>query len=187
MLTTVQQIDGNLLINIQHLLIHDWLTPFMVHFTRLGNSGKIWIAISILLLFSKKTRKMGITALAALLLMHLSVNEFIKPLVSRTRPYEVFDEVQLLVGRQHDFSFPSGHTTASFAASYVYYKMAQGRQVKYAIVALAGSVLMGISRLYVGVHYPGDVIIGAICGLVCGWVACYVAEIIGKKNTLKNN
>lgn len=180
MLQHIQQLDGELLISIQNLLVHDWLTPFMTHFTMLADKGLIWIVISIFLLFFKKTRKMGIAALIALAFMHISVNEIIKPLVARPRPYDVFEGVRLLSHKQHDYSFPSGHTTASFAAAYVYYKMASGKQVKYAIVAIAGAVLMGISRLYVGVHYPGDVIMGALIGMICGWCACAIVEKLGK-------
>lgn len=186
MLYTIQQLDGNLLINIQHLLVHDWLTPFMSHYTVLGDAGIIWIVISVLLLAFSKTRKIGITALLALVLMHVSVNEMIKPLVGRTRPYDVFDGVQLLVHKQHDFSFPSGHTTAAFAASYVYYRMAEGKQTRFAIVAIAASVLMGISRLYVGVHYPGDVLFGMCWGLLCGWAACYIADKFCERKAVKS-
>ena len=107
------------------LSILDWIqtlhTPFldkiMVFITRLGDAGIIWIVLSIVLLLIPKTRKSGAVMVAALVVDVLLCNIVLKNLVARTRPYDVNTGVHLLVAKLHDYSFPSGHTAASFAAS----------------------------------------------------------------------
>ena len=105
------------------LSILDWIqtlhTPFldkiMVFITRLGDVGIIWIVLSIVLLLIPKTRKSGAVMVAALVVDVLLCNIVLKNLVARTRPYDVNTGVHLLVEKLHDYSFPSGHTAASFA------------------------------------------------------------------------
>ena len=97
MLEAIQNIDGSLLIKFQHLVIHDALTPVVRVFTHMGNTGAMWIVIALILMLFKKTRKYGLLALVALGLTYLLNNLLIKNLVDRTRPYETFDKVRLLI------------------------------------------------------------------------------------------
>ena len=97
----------------------------------------------------------------------------LKDLIGRTRPYEVFDGVQRLIGKQHDASFPSGHSASSFAAAMCIYL---NGPKKYGIPALLLALLIALSRLYVGVHYPGDVIAGAIIGSLMAWLVYKVYD-----------
>ena len=92
--------------------IGDVVVPLI---TRLGDAGIIWIILTVLLLIIPKTRKTGVIMMAALLVDVLLCNVFIKNLVARTRPFDVNTAVQLLVAKPRDYSFPSGHTAASFA------------------------------------------------------------------------
>lgn len=157
------QLDGQILLWIQEYLRFPVLTEFFTKFTRLGDFGLIWIILGLLLLISKKTRRAGVLVLASLLGSLLLNNLFLKNLVARTRPYEVVDGLKLLIAAQSDYSFPSGHAGSSFAAATAMF-LALPR--KYGIPALTGAVLIGLSRLYVGVHYPTDVLVGTVTGIL---------------------
>lgn len=115
-----------------------------------------------------KTRKVGILVSVALLLDVLTCNVILKPLIARTRPYDVNKAVELLIRAPRDYSFPSGHTAASFAAAAALWF---ADKKKLAIPALVLAVLIAFSRMYFYVHYPTDVLGGAILGMVCGWLS----------------
>ncbi|MDO5519296.1 MAG: phosphatase PAP2 family protein [bacterium] len=174
MLENFIQLDGNILLWIQEYVRNDVLTPVFKFITHLGDSGMIWIVLSLLLLISRKTRKVGLASLLALLFSLLVNNGILKNLVARTRPYDVVNGLQLLIERQTDFSFPSGHTGSSFAAAVV---MFHALPRKYGVPALVLAFLIALSRLYVGVHYPTDVIFAACSGTVLGILAYRVTDV----------
>lgn len=171
MLQNLATLEESILLGIQSNLRNEWLMPVFIFITRLGNGGFIWILGSILLLAPKKTRKIGVMALAALAGSVLIDNVILKNVVARTRPYEVIGGLTSLIGIQKDFSFPSGHTGSSFAVAVV---MFRGLPKKFGVPALILAFLIGFSRLYVGVHYPSDVLGGALIGtgiaLFVGWI-----------------
>ena len=121
--------------------------------------------MGLLFLFPKKTRKAGVTALLALAIGAVVTNLCLKDLVARIRPYDSVEGLVPLVARLKDYSFPSGHTCASFACAGVYYKAFPGKWGKAAMVL---AVLIALSRLYVGVHYPTDVLVSLILGSIYG-------------------
>ena len=135
----------------------------MVIVTTLGNSGLIWILIAVSLLFFKKYRHIGITALLVLLINAILGEVILKNLFQRARPCVSFPEVSLLISRPLSYSFPSGHAASSFAAAGVLAKYFK----KYAVGFYAFAALIAFSRMYLYVHYPTDVIAGAILGLAC--------------------
>lgn len=157
------------------LSILDWIqtlhTPFldkiMVFITRLGDAGIIWIVLSIVLLLLPKTRKSGVVMVAALVVDVLLCNIVLKNLVARTRPYDVNTGVHLLVAKLHDYSFPSGHTAASFASVTALYLAGEKKIWKFALVL---ACLIAISRLYLYVHYPTDVLGGILFGVISGYL-----------------
>ena len=157
------------------LSILDWIqtlrTPFldkiMVFITRLGDAGIIWIVLSIVLLLIPKTRKSGAVMVAALVVDVLLCNIVLKNLVARTRPYDVNTGVHLLVAKLHDYSFPSGHTAASFASVTTLYLAGEKKLWKFALVL---ACLIAISRLYLYVHYPTDVLGGILFGVISGYL-----------------
>ena len=105
-------------------------------------------------------------------------NVIIKPIVARPRPYSINKTVQLLVTPLKDYSFPSGHTAASFASvSALYFA---GKK-KVAAGALILSIFIAFSRLYLYVHYPTDVLGGLIIGLLCGWIADVIIKKIAER------
>ena len=111
--------------------IGDVVVPLI---TRLGDAGIIWIILTVLLLIIPKTRKTGVIMMAALLADVLLCNVFIKNLVARTRPFDVNTAVQLLVAKPRDYSFPSGHTAASFASVTALYLAGEKKMWKAALV-----------------------------------------------------
>ena len=156
------------------LPILDWIAdnlwcPFldavMPVITLLGDAGIFWIAIAVALLFFKKTRRVGLGMGIALLMGLILCNLTLKPLCQRPRPYDyqydVFGKViPLLIERQHDFSFPSGHTIASFEAAGVIVL----NNKKWGAAALVLACLIAFSRLYLYVHYPTDVLASIVLG-----------------------
>ncbi len=153
--------EQNILLWIQETLRNDVLTPILIFITNLGNGGAVWIILSIGLLLPKRTRQIGLLSLCALGMAFIIDNVLLKNLIARTRPYEVIDGLDRLIAKQKDYSFPSGHTGSAFAAAVV---MFLGLPKRYGFITLVLAVLMGFSRLYVGVHYLTDVLCGAVIG-----------------------
>ena len=115
----IQQLDGNILLWIQNYIRKEFLNPMILFITSLGDAGWFWILLLIGMLLSVKYRKIGMTGLVALLIGFLITNLCLKNMVARIRPYEVIEGLELIGKRAHDFSFPSGHSTCSMAASVV--------------------------------------------------------------------
>lgn len=167
MLDMILRLDGHLLLAIQDLR-QPWLDPVVSLFTKLGDAGVLFIALSLGFLVFKPTRKAGIAALMAMALGLLITNITIKPLVERPRPWLDWPIIPLVMENDPN-SFPSGHTCVAFAAGLSWARTLPRKGKRICAVALA--VLMGLSRLYVGVHYPSDVLAGALIGSFCAWIA----------------
>ena len=167
--------EAEILLWIQNNIRFSGFNPVMEAITHLGDFGLFWILMMVLLLLCQKTRKVGVAVGIALLGSFVFNNLLLKNLVARTRPYEVIDGLQLLVSRAVDLSFPSGHSASSFAAAVVMAKLLPKR---YGIAALILAGLIAFSRLYVGIHYPTDVLFGAVSGCLIGWL---VAKFYGEK------
>ena len=103
---------------------------------------------------------------AALVVDVLLCNIVLKNLVARTRPYDVNTGVHLLVAKLHDYSFPSGHTAASFTAVVALSFAGEKRAWKAALVL---ACLIAFSRMYLYVHYPTDVLGGVLVGIAAGY------------------
>ncbi|MBQ8730450.1 MAG: phosphatase PAP2 family protein [Lachnospiraceae bacterium] len=171
----INKIDADILLWIQEYLRNGILTPIMKFITHLGDAGLMWIAIALLLLCFKKTRKVGAMCACALVMSLLINNVILKPLIARVRPYEVIDGLVLLVKKAHDFSFPSGHTASSFACAVVIFKQ---MPKKYGIPALVMAFIMGFTRLYVGIHYPTDVLAAIVTGTLCAIIGMKIVDTI---------
>ncbi|MDD2992142.1 MAG: phosphatase PAP2 family protein [Pygmaiobacter sp.] len=160
-----------------HSAAGDVLMPFV---TALGNGGVIWIALGLSLCAFRKTRRYGVCVLLALGLDVVLCNGLLKPLVARVRPCDINTTVQLLIARPTDFSFPSGHTAAGFAAASAL--LFSRRKGWWAAMALAA--LIAFSRLYLYVHFLTDVLAGAMLGVLCGWAGVLLSGQLLK--ALKN-
>lgn len=168
MLQTLLNIDGGILLFLQEFIRNPVLNPVMVWITTLGDKGMIWIAATIVLLIPKKTRKIGMMSALALIGSLIINNEIIKNLVRRPRPFYTFTELTTVIPRPSQFSFPSGHTSASFAAATVFFR---NLPKKAGVPAIVLASLIGFSRLYLGVHYPTDVLGGALLGSFLGYLS----------------
>lgn len=184
MLETIQAIDGAALLAIQDIRV-EFLNPVVEAFTSMGNLGLLFIVLSVLMLFGKKTRKAGFFALLAMLFGMLCTNVTLKHLVARPRPWLDVPGLIHLVNEPDPNSFPSGHTCAAFSACMVWAEVLKERWQKWAAVILA--FCMGLSRLYVGVHYPTDVLVGAIVGCLCAWLSLTLMRYYEKKSALKHS
>lgn len=154
--------DSAILLWIQEHLRAAWTTPAVTFITHLGDHGLFWIAVTLALLAFRRTRRIGLVCAVSMLIGLTVTNLALKNWVARPRPYDVIENLECLVGIQKDPSFPSGHTTNSLACACVIFRMAPR---KYGAPALALAVLIALSRLYVGVHYPTDIIGGAVIGV----------------------
>ncbi len=158
--------DLQILLFIQDHIRTDWLTPIMKGLSIAGNAGILWIVLSVLLLIPKKTRRTGVAILIAMGACYLLNDMVIKNLVQRARPFLASEALLPLVTRPTSYSFPSGHTCSSFAAACTIWRM-HGK--KYGIPAVILAALIGFSRMYVGVHYPTDVLCGMLIGIFGSW------------------
>lgn len=174
----IQQIDFMILEWIQSHLQGAALDLLMPMITALGNGGWLFILLALVLLLSKRYRRQGCALAVSLLLCLLVGNLFLKPLFARLRPFEVAGLSELLISSPTDYSFPSGHTMASFACAGVFwhYRRDFGR---WSVVLLLLAALIGFSRLYLYVHFPTDVLCGALLGLVFAALAAHLCDRAG--------
>lgn len=163
--------------SIQHLLRNEFLDAFMPFISSLGNAGIFWILLTAVLLIIPKTRKAGVASAIALLLMLVTGNMILKPLVARLRPFTVNTAVELLIPPPTDFSFPSGHTFASFASATAILK----NNRKLGIPALILAALIAFSRLYLYVHFPTDVFFGLLLGILAGLIGNFAADRLSSR------
>lgn len=167
---------------IQETMQCAFLDKTMPIVTRFGDGGVFWIGIAVLLLFFAKYRKTGFSMGMALVLGLVVCNITLKPLVARIRPYdfqlqEFGKEISLLISAQHDFSFPSGHTIASFEACTVLLL----HDKRMGIPATVLAILIAFSRLYLYVHYPTDVLVSLVLGIAFGLLGSFLVNLIYKK------
>ena len=163
--------------------ILDKIMPIVTVF---GDGGIFWIAWSVLLLLFPKTRKTGLGMGFALIMGLLLCNLTLKPLVARIRPYDLQwelygREILLLTGKMHDFSFPSGHTIASFEAATVLLKNSK----KMGIPAMILAIAIAFSRLYLYVHYPTDVLVSIILGVILAFIGDALAAKVAPQLTFR--
>ena len=155
-----------------------FLDKIMPIITLLGDAGIFWIALAVLLLFTRKYRKAGLGMGIALMMGLVICNMILKPTVMRPRPYDLQETmgvmINLIIDKQHDFSFPSGHTIASFEACTVLLLADK----KLGIPATLLAILIAFSRLYLYVHYPTDVIASVILGTIFGIIGYLVTHKI---------
>ena len=170
--------EANIILWIQENLRVEALNPVVTAITSLGNGGIFWIALTVLLLLFKKTRKIGICCALGLIFDLLAVNLCLKPLIARTRPYVTLESIIPLGHLPGDHSFPSGHSAGSFAAAWALYRSAKK---KFGVPALILAGLIALSRLYVGVHYPTDVLGGVVIGIIVGELGARLGKFIYRK------
>ncbi len=166
----IQNIDFSLLNWIYNNMRNDFLDVVMPLITMIGDHGLFFIILSILLILTKKYRQVGITMALAILLGFIVGNLILKPFVGRIRPYDVIPNINMLVDALNNYSFPSGHTLSSFAVATVIFLFNK----KIGIFAIILATLIGFSRLYLYVHFPTDVLCGALLGILLGNLSYWI-------------
>lgn len=159
-----------------------WLNYIMSGITWLGEFGAAAIVLAIVLLVFKKTRHAGFAVTVALIINVLVVNVILKTAVNRARPWTEWEEIlnfyqSVGVRKPTDTSFPSGHAAMCFAGAVA---LTFRYKVK-AIPALVVAALVAISRIYLCIHYPTDVIGGVLIGSACGVAGHFIVKLIENK------
>lgn len=167
------QWDGDFLLWVQEHLRFDGLTPFMKAVTVLGNAGVFWLALTFLMFFIPKTRRAALASTLGIVFVYITCNLITKNLVNRIRPYEVVEGLERLVAKPTDASFPSGHTAISFGSAVALFFYLD-RRLGIGLLSLAAMIAW--SRLYVGVHYPTDVLGGLVFGVTMGILGHLAAD-----------
>jgi len=145
----------------------DFLMPKI---TVLGNGGLIWIIATLVLLAIPKYRKGGIALAVGLVAVLLIGNITLKPLIARTRPYDLIEGIKLLIKAPNDYSFPSGHTLSSFVSAFIL--TMTDKRFGYAAIPLA--TLIAFSRLYLYVHFPSDILGGILIAAIISAIIYFI-------------
>lgn len=167
----INNFDNYILLAIRKHLNNKFFDGIMPIITSLGNLGAIWIAISIVLFLNDSNRMTGYIVILTLLISTLIGEGVIKHIVRRDRPCSASFK-ELLVSKPITYSFPSGHTLSSFASASVlsiYFS-------QYRIIFLFIAFLIAVSRLYLYVHYPTDVLAGIILGVLCSKLVIFIIQ-----------
>ena len=171
-----------------HLVNKVWtspaLDPCMIFLGNINDYGVIWLVLlGVLAALSGKTgRWAALTGLAGLV-AGLACSEVLKSIVMQPRPFVSFPDVRLLVSPSSSYSFPSVNATYAFAASSGASLTARrllGRLPAWGWGLMAFAIAVSYSRVYVGVHYPGDVLGGALLGISIGWLVASIGAKVGQ-------
>ena len=171
----MNQFEASILLWIQENL-RGVMDGFWVFVTHLGDGGYLWIALGVALLFFKKTRPIGFTVLISLLINFIITNVTLKDLIARPRPFVVNDTIVTLIKAPTSYSFPSGHTSGSFSAMLALYRWVPK---KIGIPAIILASMIAFSRMYIGVHYPTDILGGIVVGFMSSIWAYYLVRRVG--------
>lgn len=153
----------------------DFVLPYI---TRLADDLKYFIALAVVFMIFKKTRKIGLTLLLSLFIGYFVGNLFIKNAVARIRPYDVNTLADVIIHKPSSYSFPSGHSlmAAELATSvFIFNKKLLG----WAAIVFAAAI--AFSRLYLYVHYPTDVLGGAALGVLIAFLSSLIVKAVYKR------
>ncbi len=180
MIDFITQIDFSILNFIQNMLRCDFLDAVMKFFSYIGEGGIIWLAISVPMLFFRKSRSWGIMMIVSMLIAFITGELIIKNVVCRYRPFIDLNISNLPVLHASGFSFPSSHSSTGFAAATVLFRMNK----KYGTAAIVLACIISFSRLYNYVHFPSDVLAGILLGIGSALLVCFAFKKFGWQNKI---
>lgn len=171
-----------------HLVNDVWtspaLDPCMIFLDSINDYGVIWLVLlGALAALGGRTGRWAALAGLAALVAALACSEVLKSIVMQPRPFVSLPDVRLLVSPSSSYSFPSVNAAYAFAASSGASLTARrllGRLPGWGWGLLALAIAVSYSRVYVGVHYPGDVVGGALLGLSIGWLVASIGAKVGE-------
>src|SRR3989338_8113548 len=169
MLEIIRQLDTERFIFINHLPHNFLLDTFFGFMTAIGYGGVIWVVIAIVLTIRNKkiTKKLFTAIIWAEVIYFFFIEYLIKNYFGRLRPQFLLPDAILPYDFSRSFSFPSGHAAIAFALSYVLGKVDRKRKAFYYLLA----IIISFSRIYLGKHYPSDVVGGGVIGIVIGYLS----------------
>ena len=161
---------------------NELVTDIFLFISKISDTGFLWIVLSLVLLIFKNTRKIGLYSIISLAACFIVTNVILKNVIARPRPFEESESIlsflnSICIELPDSHSFPSGHTAASFAVAFMIWLFNKRHGTPSIIMA----VLVGISRIYLCVHYVTDVIAGMMIGIIVAFVAYWVLEHILNK------
>lgn len=165
--------DATIITFVQTALHNTFTDAVFPAITYLGEAGAFWLVLLSAMLFFRKTRRCGLLGLFAVALGFLIGEIAVKNLVCRPRPFAAYPNLYpLLISPPSGFSFPSGHTCSSFAAAtviFIHFK-------KPGAAAYVLAALIAFSRIFLFVHYPTDVLAGAILGILSALAVWWITR-----------
>jgi undecaprenyl-diphosphatase len=177
---TVLELDRQLFYTINH----GWASPFLDAFfpwaTRLGSW---WPAVGALALWlaifgGKRGRICLLAVVVAVAIADPLAARVVKPLVERVRPCVALDDVRLLASRRSSLSFPSAHAVNTFAAAMVFWRF----YPRSIWIGVPFAAMISLTRVYIGLHYPGDIVGGAFLGAGLGLLVAWVVRRVAARN-----
>ncbi len=141
-------------------------------FTLLGD-GQVWLLLCVVFFFINFSTALS---LSIAIVLQAILQQIFKRIFTRKRPYEKHIEITKVINPPDKFSFPSGHTTAAFTIAFIFYYLYPVLFIPFLIIA----IMIGISRIYLGLHYPSDV----LAGVPLGFLSAKLAIILS--NTIEN-
>ena len=161
----IKRIDKKIINNVSRIQ-RPLFSKFLIPLTRIGSMGFVWVLIALPMLISNSLRITGIKVILAVLLTGFIGEGLIKHLAKRKRPSKYIEEKDMLIRKPITYSFPSGHTSASVSSAIIISSTCP----KLSIPVYTLAFLVSFSRLYFKVHYPSDILAGAILGLILAYV-----------------
>lgn len=173
---TILNIDNSIL-NFLVSIRTEFFNDLFSFFSYIGNGGMVWIITGLILMIFRRTRKAGFILLLSIGITALINNFVLKIIIDRARPFITDESIITIITKPAGASFPSGHASSSFAAAAILIKYFR----KKGLFGLATAILISFSRIYFCVHYPSDIIVGAVEGIIIALIVSFAFEkIYGK-------